>query len=253
MAAACRAADRSFAAVRSGQRPRHAGHLHRHSVLGGERDVAEHDGVGVGSQRSQSDGGHGHPEHLDHLGLRQGRTDATADPATKGQPGVRLGLLVDKPLWAELVRLGVEILSQVNEGNSGVHLDAGGKRPPGDGPRLGQGSLGSVDDRTQPEGLFGYGVEIGVASVLVDLVPQSVEHRRVAQQQLERERQGCRSRLVPRAEHREQLVTQLNVGHRAAVLVARAHQQGEDVGPLLQVGLFPAARDLLVEKRVGGV
>lgn len=52
-------------------------------------------------------------------------------------------------------------------------------------------------------------------------------------------------------EHRHQLVAQLDVGHRLALGVAGAQQQREDVGALVEVGLAPAERDLLVEQAVG--
>jgi len=52
-------------------------------------------------------------------------------------------------------------------------------------------------------------------------------------------------------QHRHELVAQLPVGHRPAVLVARLEQQREDVAALGPVRLPAALRDLLVDERVG--
>ena len=68
----------------------------------------------------------------------------------------------------------------------------------------------------------------------------------MAQQQVEGPREAGGRGLVPREQERHQLVADLRVVHRAAVLEARGHQHREDV--LARVGA--ALGDLLGEQRV---
>ena len=84
-----------------------------------------------------------------------------------------------------------------------------------------------------------------------DLLDQAVEHGRVAYEALQRPGQRGRGRLVPGDEQRHQLVAQLLVGHRRAVLVARLQEQREHVVALGR-RRGAALADLLVEDLVGG-
>ena len=86
---------------------------------------------------------------------------------------------------------------------------------------------------------------------LADLLDQAVEHGRVAHEALQRPGQRGRGGLVPGDEQRHQLVAQLLVGHRGAVLVARLQQQREHVVALGR-RRGAALADLLVEDLVGG-
>ena len=72
----------------------------------------------------------------------------------------------------------------------------------------------------------------------------------MAAQALDRPAQRVGGRLVSRDEHRDELVADLGVRHRAAVLVARLHHQREHVGALLEVGVGLGDRDQLVEHHV---
>src|SRR5262249_51193232 len=56
--------------------------------------------------------------------------------------------------------------------------------------------------------------------------------------------------LVAGDEQSDQLVAQLAVGHRVAVLVAREEQHRADVLAILEVGGVAAGRDLLVDQLV---
>ena len=59
---------------------------------------------------------------------------------------------------------------------------------------------------------------------------------RVADEPLPRPGQRVGGRLVAREDEREQLVAELAVGQRLAVLGARLQQQREDVAALVEVG-----------------
>ena len=71
---------------------------------------------------------------------------------------------------------------------------------------------------------------VGVARPSADRVAQPVVGGGRAHEALERPRQRVGRRLVAGEHEREQLVAQLAVGERLAVLVARLQQQREDVG-----------------------
>jgi hypothetical protein len=58
---------------------------------------------------------------------------------------------------------------------------------------------------------------------------------------------------VPRHEQRHQLVAELLVGHRAAVVVARLEEQRQHVIALLEVRCAAAGADLLEDQVVGGL
>jgi hypothetical protein len=79
---------------------------------------------------------------------------------------------------------------------------------------------------------------------------QTIQHGLVAQEKLERPRQPRRRRLVPCDEQRHELVAQLLVGHRTAVLVAREKKHREHVLALVEVGSRAAKSDFLVDELV---
>ena len=66
----------------------------------------------------------------------------------------------------------------------------------------------------------------------------------MAHQQISRPRQRRRRRLVAGQEQRDELVAQLLVAHRAAVLEARARQQRQDVLALGEGRVDAPLRDL---------
>ena len=111
----------------------------------------------------------------------------------------------------------------------GATPDAGGKLVAVELERRCQLAHHARDDRPDPERLLDHGVEILVALAGVDLGLQTLELARVPQQQVERPRERRRGRLVPGDEQGDQLVAQLDVGHRPALLVARLEQDREHV------------------------
>jgi hypothetical protein len=67
------------------------------------------------------------------------------------------------------VRLGVEVLAHVDQGNAGIDLDAGREVPAADRAGDREGALRGVDDRPQPESLLDDGVEVAVFGFGVEL------------------------------------------------------------------------------------
>ena len=93
----------------------------------------------------------------------------------------------------------------------------------------------------QPQRLLDHRVDVGLVARA-----QPRPRVRVAGEPLERPRQRGRRRLVAGDQQRHELVAQLGVGHRrAVVLVAGAEQHREHVVALGDVGRRAAARDLL--------
>ncbi len=138
----------------------------------------------------------------------------------------------------------------MHERDCGIHLHSRGKLPSGDRARHGQRPLGGVDHRPQSQGLFDDRVEVGVVVSSFKFLAHAGQHGRIAQQELKREGETGGRCLVPGAEHREQLVAQLRVGHRLAVLVASTQQQREHVSALLQIRLVAASLDFLIQQGV---
>ncbi len=86
--------------------------------------------------------------------------------------------------------------------------------------------------------------------VVVERLGEALEHAWRAQQALERPGEPGGGGLVAGGEEREQLVAQLGVGHRRAVLVPRLEQQREHVVALLLAALGPPVGDLRVDQLV---
>ena len=116
-------------------------------------------------------------------------------------------------------RLGEEVLAVVERGDRGQDEGAGRQLIAPELDRRGQ-LAGDVDDhRPRPQRLLDRRVEVLVLAGRQRLA-QPLQHPRGAQQPLDRPGEPGRGRLVARAEHGDQLVAQLLVAHRAAVLVA---------------------------------
>ena len=126
---------------------------------------------------------------------------------------------------------------------------AGSRRPP-ISIGLGEAAQHQRDHGAETQGLLNDRVEIGVISC-VHLVAEPAQHSGMPRQRLERPRERGGARLVPGHEQRHQLVAQLLVGHRAAVVVARLEEEREHVVALLEVGCVAARADLLEDQVVG--
>ena len=114
---------------------------------------------------------------------------------------------------------------------AGQHERAGGQPPAGHLGVSGELAGHVHDHRPHAQRLLHDRVDV---VVVVQRGGQALQHLRRAQQALERPREAGGGRLVPGGEQRHQLVAQLDVGHRRAVLVARAQQQREHVVALLR-------------------
>src|SRR5207244_1767284 len=94
-------------------------------------------------------------------------------------------------------------------------------------------------------------VEVSVVLSALELLAQAGERRGMAQQEVEGEGERRGGRLVTGAEHREQLIAQLAVAHRRALLIARAKQEGEHIASLLQIRLLAATANLFIQRLIG--
>ena len=79
----------------------------------------------------------------------------------------------------------------------------------------------------------------------------SGQHGRMAGQALQRPGQAGRRGVMTGDKQRHQLVAQLRIGHRAAVLIGGTHQHCQGVGARGQVGVGAPVGDLGVEQAVG--
>ena len=89
-------------------------------------------------------------------------------------------------------------------------------------------------------------VEVGL------VLAAALERVRSAEELVEGPRERGGRRLVAGEQQRDELVAQLAVGHRLAVLVTGLQQQREDVVTLGERGVVAPARDLLEQHRVHG-
>ncbi len=120
------------------------------------------------------------------------------------------------------IRLGPQILAPAREPQAGCDLDAAGHGHAVDLGRLEQQARRDRQRGSRPQDLLDDRVEVrGVA------VAQPRVHRRVAGEQLERPRERRRRAVVPAHEQRHQLIAQVPVARRVAVLVALLEQHRE--------------------------
>jgi hypothetical protein len=102
-------------------------------------------------------------------------------------------------------------------------------------------------DGSDPERLLDDGLEVFVALALVDLRLKPLELTRMAKQQVERPCERRRRGLVSGDQESDELVTELHVRQRLALLVTRLEQNRENVVALGNVRCGTAARYLVVE------
>ena len=103
---------------------------------------------------------------------------------------------------------------------------------------------------TDPEGLLDHGFEVVVVLAHPDLGDQTFQCGRSAQQPLERPADRGGRRLVTGQQDRDQLVSELAVGQRVAIVVTRGQQHAEDVAARVMIGTPPATLDLLIKQGV---
>ncbi len=190
------------------------------------------DPVVRGAQRAGAQQLAHHDAHLEH---RKAGAEAAAATAAEGDPGVGAGLLVEEALGPEGVGVGVDVGVVVDQVAVGDEAAAGRVGPAADLDRLGDVARRDVgQDRTGAQRLLDRRGHVRVV-VAVHLVDEPRQHLRLAQQPLERPRQRGGRRLVAGDEEGEQLVADLLLAHRRAVLVAGRQQHREHVVAVLAV------------------
>ena len=123
-------------------------------VLRGEGDVADLDLFRGGVGRPQGGTGDEFAEDDPHLELGEGSADAAPDAAAERDPGVGVGFALEEALGPELLRVGVDVLAQVDGGDRRHHEAARGQAVAADRRRRSQ-PAGDVDDhRPRPQRLF---------------------------------------------------------------------------------------------------
>ena len=105
---------------------------------------------------------------------------------------------------------------------------------------------GERDHWSQAQCLSDHRARVRVVRAGIDLGEQARENLGVAEHEIERPREPGRSRLVAGKQKRDQLIADLGVSHRRAILEPSGDEHGEDV--VARVG--PALGDLDVEQRV---
>ena len=156
--------------------------------------------------------------------------------------------VLEEPLGRERARVGVQVAAAVDGADRRVDLHAHRHLVAADGERpLAHHPADAGDDRPDAQGLLDHRVEIAVVALA-----RPRAHARVVQHQVEGPGQPGGRRLVPGQQQGEQLVADLAVGERHAVLVAGQQQPGEHVVALLEVGRGAAAGDLGVDDLVDG-
>jgi hypothetical protein len=163
------------------------------------------------------------------------RADAAPDGAAERQPRAGGWAGTQEPVHPPGRRLRVDVRATVQEQGAGSdrarrQLSPGDRRGRPQPPKRTQ-----WHGRVQPQGLGDRGVgHAGLAGGQPGL------RLRVGGDLCERPAQGGGGRLVSRDEQGEQLIAQLAVRQRNAVVGSRSHEQREDVGPLAEVGQLTA-------------
>jgi hypothetical protein len=129
------------------------------------------------------------------------------------------------------------------------HGRARWQQQPPDLDRARQPPRDERQDRPQAKRLLHHRVGVGVVA-RSRLLAQAVELLRMPNETLDRPRERGGGRLVAGDQQRHELVAQFLVAHRPAILVAGLEEQREDVLALVQSGVVPAFRDLLIYESV---
>ena len=201
---------------------------HARAAARRERDIAPRDALRRRGRRAQRPALEDLRQRDAHLHLREGGAEAAPHAAAERDPGVGRGRVVEEALGPEGVGLRVAVGARVGEPDRGRHVRPGGQHVAVDTQLLAQAPARERDHRPQPQRLGHDGAHVGLLAG-VDRRGEPVEDARMAEQQVERPRQAGRGRLVPGEQQRHQLVADLGVVHRLAVLEARAHEQRQDV------------------------
>ena len=156
---------------------------------------------------------------------------------------------VEEPLGPELLGRLVQVRTRVEHRDRRQHERPRGQLPAGHLRVARELACHVHDHRPHAQRLLHHRIHV---VVVVERLGEALEHARRAQQALERPRQPGGGGLVARGEQRHQLVAQLHVGHRRAVLVSRREQQRENVVALLAVVRGTPVGDLRVDQLVDG-
>lgn len=148
------------------------------------------------------------------------------------------------------VRIRVEVAATVDDANRGVDLHALGDQPRAERKRrAAHHPAHAGDHRSQAQRLLDHRIQVARLQRA-----GAVEHAIVVQQQIEPPRKAGGGRLVPRQKQRHQLVANLSIRQRRAMLVASSKQCRERVGArtriLTTLGLASSSGDLGVDQLV---
>ena len=137
--------------------------------------------------------------------------------------------MLEEALGAEGVGLGVEVRAGVRQPDRGRHVCPRRQREAVGLELGGEAATGHRHDRAQPQRLRDHRTHVALAVLCADLLGQACQRGRGMREQVEGPGEGGRRRLVSGEQQRHELVAQLPVAHRAAVLEARREQQREHV------------------------
>jgi hypothetical protein len=184
-------------------------------------------------------------ERNPHLHLGERGADAAPHAAAERDPGEARGRAVEEALGPEGQRLGIAVGAGVGEPDRRRHVRSGRQQIFVDAERRGQPAPGQRDHRPQSQGLADDRARVRLLAG-VGLGDEALEHRRVPHEEVERPRQARRRRFVPRDQQGHELIADLGVVHRLAVLEACRHEHREDVLARVRATLG----DLQVQQRV---
>ena len=193
-------------------------------------------------------------DHDLHLELRESGAEAAAHAAAERNPGVGLGRAFEESLGTESLRVRrIQLRVVLHEQDRGGQLRSRLEQVAAQLGRLGRRAEDLGHHGSHAQRLLDHRVDVVAALPRLHFGGQALERVRRAQKALERPSDRRRGRFVPREQDRDQLVAQLSIRQRIAVLVAGGQQQGQDVVARVAVGIVATALDLLVEHLVDAV
>ena len=128
-----------------------------------------------------------------------------------------------EPLGLELIRLGVQVFTEVDRRDAGQHERPGRNAVAGQIDVLGQAAGQVHKHRPDAQCLLDRGLQILVS--LGQRLLEAIEHGRVTQQALERPGHCGGGGLMSSTNHGHQFVAQLLIGHWLAILIGGTQEQ----------------------------